>query len=94
MRFNNTFTHGSPHTLKLLYDSALTRYKRNDPAGAADTLRNMAQNLNPSVNFYKLEPLEGTIEDAIAAFSDNKPKRTLKILKHLQLQMHYGRLAV
>lgn len=94
MQFNNTFAAGSPHTLKLLYNSAVTRYNRNDTAGAADTLRNMAHNVNPTVNFYKLEPLEGTIEDAIAAFSDNKPKRTLKILKHLQLQMHYGRLAV
>lgn len=78
--------------IQTLYNSALVRYDRGDPVGASDTLRNMAKSIGPKTNFYKLEAIPGTIEDALAAFNNNKPKLTLKILKHLSLEMHYGRL--
>lgn len=84
---------GSTKDLNTLYNSALARYKRGDIVGGADTLRNMARRVNPSANFYTLQPTEGTIEDAIAAYSNNKPKLTSRILKYLSLQMHYGKLA-
>lgn len=82
----------STSTIQSLYNSALVRYKRGDPTGAADTIRNCAKNLDSQANFYKLEGTPGTIEDALAAWAGNKPKLTLKILKHLSLQFHCGKL--
>lgn len=76
-----------------MYNSAIARYNRQDPIGAADTLRNMAKTINPSTNFHKVEATPGTIENAIAAYSEGKFRHTLQILKYLSLEMHYGRLA-
>lgn len=83
----------NPKTMLAMYDSAIVRYQRQDPSGAADTIRNIARAINSEVNFYKLEPTKGTIEDAIEAYKGGKIRSTLKILKFLSLEMHYGRLA-
>lgn len=95
-RFNNPYT-----TLQLLYDSAIVRYMRKDSAGAANTMFNAARNMIPKnedgtskINYSKLEPVAGTIEDAINAKNAGKIRLTLQIIKHLQLQFHYCKLAV
>lgn len=94
-RFNNSKT-----ALEIMFNSAVVRYKRKDNAGAANTIYNAARNLIPknpdgsnSINLYKLQPLCGTIEDAIKAHAEGKTMRTLRILKHIQLEFHYGRYA-
>jgi hypothetical protein len=81
-------------TIQGLYNSALNRYTRGDPVGAADTIRNVAKNLSSEVNFYKLEATPGTIQDAIDAYSAGKIRYTLRVLKHIHLEMHYGRLTI
>lgn len=83
---------GNTKDIQTLYNSALVRYNRGDSLGVADTLRNMAKTLNNEVNFNTLIPIEGTIEDVIEAFSNGKPKRTLGLLRHLYLELHYSRL--
>lgn len=97
MKYNGCDNSGS--TMLNLYRSALVRYRRKDSGGAADTIRNMAKNLTPlnpdgtaSVNFYKLSPVKGSIEDAVTAMQQGKTRLTLQILKHIHLEMHYGRL--
>ena len=94
-RFNNPKT-----ALEQMFNSAVVRYNRKDNAGAANTIYNAARNLVPKnedgsngVNLYKLVPLKGSIEDAIKAHSEGKPMHTLRILKHIQLEFHYGRYA-
>lgn len=84
----------NPKTMLAMYDSAIVRYQRQDPTGAADTIRNIARSISPEeVNFFKLEPTKGTIEDAVEMYKGGKIRATLKILKHIHLQMHFGRLA-
>lgn len=91
---------GNPqNTLFNLYDSALVRYKRNDTGGAANTIYNACRKLNPKnedgssrYNLYQLQPVDGTIEDAVEAYGAGKTKLALQILKHIQLQLHYGLL--
>lgn len=92
-RFNNPKT-----ALEIMFNSAVARYKRKDNAGAANTIYNASRNLIPKnkddsngINLYKLQPLYGTIEDAIKAHSEGKTILTLRILKHIQLEFHYGR---
>lgn len=94
-RFNNPKT-----ALEQMFNSAVVRYHRKDNAGAANTIYNAARNLIPKnedgsngVNLYKLEPLKGSIEDAIKAHAEGKTMRTLRILKHIQLEFHCGRYA-
>ena len=86
--------------LETMFNSAVVRYKRKDNSGAANTIYNAARNLIPknpdgsnSINLYKLQPLEGTIEDAIKAHAEGKTMRTLRILKKLELDFLYGRYA-
>ncbi len=97
MKYNRCSNSAS--TIMSLYCSAVVRYKRKDSSGAADTIRNMAKNLIPlnpdgtaSVNFYKLSPVRGSIEDAVTAMQQGKTRLTLQILKYIHLEMHYGRL--
>lgn len=92
-RFNNPKT-----ALEQMFNSAVVRYNRKDNAGAANTIFNAARNLisknedgSNSINLYKLQPLEGSIQDAIKAHAAGKIMRTLRILKHIQLEFHYGR---
>lgn len=92
-RFNNPKT-----ALEIMFNSAVVRYKRQDNTGAANTIYNAARNLiaknedgSNSINLYKLQPLEGTIQDALKAHKEGKTMRTLRILKHIQLEFHYGR---
>lgn len=80
------------NTMLSMYDSAIVRYQRQDSTGAADTIRNIARAIDSDINFFKLEPTKGTIEDAITAFNNSKPKLTLKILKHIHLELAFGRL--
>lgn len=94
-RFNNPKT-----ALEQMFNSAVVRYNRKDNAGAANTIYNAARTLIPKnedgsngVNLYKLEPLKGSIGDAIKAHAEGKIMRTLRILKHVQLEFHYGRYA-
>lgn len=82
----------SPKTMLAMYDSAIIRYQRQDPTGAADTIRNIARAIDSNTNFFKLESIKGTIEDAIEAFSDSRPKLTLKILKFIHSELAFGRL--
>lgn len=81
-------------TMLALYDSAIVRYQRADPIGAADTIRNIARGINSEINFYKLEATPGTIQDAVAAYKGGRIRSTLKILKHIHLELHFGRLVV
>ena len=91
-RFNN-----SEPTLKLLFNSAVARYNRQDGAGAANTINNAARNLIPNnedgsnkINFYKLRPTEGTIEDAIKAQKEGNLMLALRVLKYIELGFHCG----
>ena len=94
-RFNNPKT-----ALEIMFNSAVVRYNRKDNAGAANTMFNASRNIVPknaegnnTINLYKLQPLSGTIQDAIKAHKEGKTIRTLRILKHIQLEFHYGRYA-
>lgn len=94
-RFNNPKT-----ALEQMFNSAVVRYNRKDNAGAANTMFNAARSLTPknedgsnSINLYKLQPLEGSIQDALKAHLEGKTMRTLRILKKLELDFLYGRYA-
>lgn len=97
MRYRNL--NNTSSSIKLMYGYAVTRYERQDSGGAANTIYNIARQLIPhkedgssAVNFYKLQPIKGTIEDAIDAYNNGKIMLALRLLKHLQLEFHYNKL--
>lgn len=99
MSVNTRFTGTAPSVLESLFQQAVNRYMRNDLYGASNTIFNASRSICPKnkqdgsfkYNLYKLEPLEGSIEDVCKAYSEDNILKTLRILKYIELQFHFGK---